>query len=115
MSTTARMHSRVTSSAKLSTPEAASRGELVVDEVEAPALVGKHRRGRPRADGAPSSPSTSDRQPFLAVKLLGLLAVDRDPIAPVQDVQPPVSPPYPTSRVKLKMDRTDAKGIPVRL
>lgn len=45
-------------------PEASPGDELVVDEVQAPALVGKrqHRRRGPRADGAPSSLPAAHRQ-----------------------------------------------------
>ena len=69
--------------------------ELVVDEVQAPALVGKsqHRCRCPRADSALASLPAPDRQPLLAVEPLGLLAVDRDAVPAKQDVEPPVAEP----------------------
>jgi len=76
-------------------PETTAGGKLVVNEVQAPALVGErqHRRGGPRANGAPSALPAPDRQPFFAIEPLSPLAVDRDAVAAEQDVQPPIAEP----------------------
>ncbi len=75
--------------------EPSAGDQLVVHEVQAPALVGErqHRRGRPCANRAPSSLPARDCQPFLAVEPLDLLAVDRDAVPAQQDVQTPMAEP----------------------
>src|SRR5512139_2024560 len=69
--------------------------QMLVDEVQAPALVGKrqHRRRCPRADGAPSSLPATHRQPFLAIQPLRLLAVDGDTVPAKQDMQAAITEP----------------------
>src|SRR5690606_34314919 len=68
---------------------------LIVNEVEAPALAGKrkHQSGRPRANSPPAAASPSDRQPFLAIEPLGLLAVDHHPLPAQQDMQTAIAEP----------------------
>jgi hypothetical protein len=75
--------------------EPPSGDELVVDEVQAPALVGerRHRCRRPRACGATSVLPTTHRQTLFAVEPLGLLAINRDAVAAKQDVQPSITEP----------------------
>lgn len=64
--------------------------EVVVHGVQVPALVGERhrRRGRPYANGAPSSLPAPEGLPFSVVETLGLLAVVRDAVAMQQDVRP---------------------------
>lgn len=76
-------------------PEASLGDELIVDKVQAPALVRKrqHRRRGPRADGASSSLPAAHRQPFLPIEPLRLFAVDGDAVPAEQDMQAAIAEP----------------------
>lgn len=78
-------------------PEAATLGELVVNEVDRPARVwcGHRQERRPRARRLLTSPPLAHRQSFLAVEPLGLLAVHDLSLPREQNVQPPVAEPAP--------------------
>src|SRR5690606_18045096 len=64
-------------------------------KVQAPALVrqGEHRRRCPRAHSAPAAASSPDRQPFLTIEPLGLLAVDHNALPAQQDMQTAIAEP----------------------
>jgi hypothetical protein len=81
-------------------------------EVQAPSLVGQRQHGRwcPRTDGTTAVPSSSDRQLLLAVKPLGLLAVDHHALAPQQDVQPAIAEPAALLRSSRSFDRRSASS-----
>src|SRR3546814_230411 len=68
--------------------EAPPRDQLVVHEITAPALVwqGKDRRRRLGADSTPAIAPPPDCQPLFTIEALGFLPVDRDAVAPEQDV-----------------------------
>lgn len=64
-------------------------GELIVCEVQTPALVGQgqNKCRSKRSDGSAPITSPSRRQLLLAVLPLGLLAVDHDALPQQQDMQ----------------------------
>ena len=47
----------------------------------------------PRAHSTPAAASPSDCQPYLAIKSLGLLPVDQDPLSAQQDMQTAIAEP----------------------
>ena len=84
------------------------RSQLIVHEVQAPALVGQrqHRGRRPRANGALSSLPATHCQTSLPVAPLGLLAVDRDAIPAQQDMQSSIAEPLTLPRQLAQTDRS---------
>ena len=53
----------------------------------------KHRSRRPRSNGTLAATSPPDRQPFLLIDALGLLAVDHHALPAQQDVQTTIAEP----------------------
>jgi hypothetical protein len=84
--------------------QAATVGQLVADEVQAPALVGHKRHlDRPaRADRPLAPTATAHRQPLLAVDPLHPLPIDRMALAAEQHMQPPVAEAPPFLRQRLQ-------------
>ncbi len=80
--------------------EPATVGQLVGDEVQAPALVGTQRRlHRPPCTHGPLAPAApAHRQPLLAINPLDPLLVHQPALAPQQHVQAPIAEPPPLLR-----------------
>src|SRR3546814_10810606 len=76
-------------------PEPSPRRHLIVHKVQAPPLVreSKHRSRRPRSNGTLATTAAPDRQPFLLVEALGLLAVDHHALPAQQDMQTAIAEP----------------------
>jgi len=95
VSGTAVRHSRVTSFDHVEHAEPPARRHLIMDEVEAPALV-RQRQHRSRCSGSNSplaAASSPDPEPFLLVDTLRLLAVDHRALPAQQDVQTAIAGP----------------------
>src|SRR6056297_3557650 len=78
-------------------PKPSAVGELVVNEVDGPSAVrdGRQRDRCSRHRNPSAGLASPNRQPFLAVEPLGLLAVHDMPLLAEQDVQAAVSKPPP--------------------
>ena len=75
--------------------EPATRRHLVMDKVQAPALV-RQRQHRSRCSGPHGSPAAApppDCQSFLLIEPLGLLAVDHHALPAQQDMQTAIAEP----------------------
>lgn len=76
-------------------PEPPARNHLVMDEVQAPALVRQrqHRRRCPGPDSTLAAAPPPNRQTFLTIQPLSLLAVDHHALRAQPDMQAAVAEP----------------------
>jgi hypothetical protein len=78
-------------------PNSPAAGQLVMDKVEAPALVrqSNHRRSRARADSPLAPFATTNRQPLFAVEALCPFPVSHQPLLSEQNMEAPITEPAP--------------------